>query len=681
MWITCRQFVLLRICLCLTVVASFAAVHAGGIINVFTPQNIAAAMAGGGLVLFRVSGTNTVTTPYQIVADTTVDATGQKVLLSGGGASRIFVVKQGIKLTLVGISLAGGKGTNGGAIYSEGTVVATNCLFQGNSAKGTDGVSGYQGADDDGIGDRGGNGDSGLAALGGAIYSTGDVTLSQCSFMTNTARAGIGGNGGNGGDGEFQGGDGGDGGAGGFAFGGAIWSQGLVRVAACAFYANSVIGGDGGYGGTNGSGVFDSFPGHGGFGGDATGGAIYSAGRVEVVGSAFVTNSVAGGAGRLAGVEPSQAGRHGPRGGSAFGGAIACATLYLTNSTVYGSAAYGGDAGAGGSGRWIGGDGGPGGHALGGGLYVLDSGSIVFATLATNSVAGGLRGGAGDGLNPGEEGPDGWSQGSLIYSVNGSVDVNNTILSSVDDWPSLMGEVTDAGANLCSDYFLQLIHSSSRNGLDAKLTPLSNGGGATDTLGLLPESPAIDAGAVVAGVETDQRGIFRPQGAAPDIGAHEVAQTLVIGGRVYRGGAGYAGVPVVATRDGGVVLTATTDASGHYSITMPAVISVQVLVAQSGSGFTPDKYNLSASQVGTGPTNLDFLANPESLSIEKKSATNQVRILLKGIPQVTYRIQGSWDLAIWQTLLSKAADTNGLVEFIDSYPLISTNRSYRAVYP
>jgi hypothetical protein len=41
------------------------------------------------------------------------------------------------------------------------------------------------------------------------------------------------------------------------------------------------------------------------------------------------------------------------------------------------------------------------------------------------------------------------------------------------------------------------------------------------TMALLPGSPAIDAGTPVAGVTTDQRGIPRPRGSAPDIGAFE----------------------------------------------------------------------------------------------------------------------------------------------------------------
>ena len=54
---------------------------------------------------------------------------------------------------------------------------------------------------------------------------------------------------------------------------------------------------------------------------------------------------------------------------------------------------------------------------------------------------------------------------------------------------------------------------------DPLLGPLANNGGPTQTMALLPGSPAIDAGVTVAGVTTDQRGVLRPQGFAPDIGA------------------------------------------------------------------------------------------------------------------------------------------------------------------
>jgi hypothetical protein len=54
-----------------------------------------------------------------------------------------------------------------------------------------------------------------------------------------------------------------------------------------------------------------------------------------------------------------------------------------------------------------------------------------------------------------------------------------------------------------------------------KLGLLADNGGATMTMALLPESPAIDAGEANGAPATDQRGILRPQGLGIDIGAFE----------------------------------------------------------------------------------------------------------------------------------------------------------------
>ena len=60
--------------------------------------------------------------------------------------------------------------------------------------------------------------------------------------------------------------------------------------------------------------------------------------------------------------------------------------------------------------------------------------------------------------------------------------------------------------------------------LNAVLAPLGNYGGPTQTMALLPGSPAIDAGnnaLIPAGVTTDQRGYFRIYNGTVDIGAFE----------------------------------------------------------------------------------------------------------------------------------------------------------------
>ena len=58
-------------------------------------------------------------------------------------------------------------------------------------------------------------------------------------------------------------------------------------------------------------------------------------------------------------------------------------------------------------------------------------------------------------------------------------------------------------------------------GQSPRLSPLQNNGGSTLTHALLADSQAINRGNTSSYVATDQRGIVRPQGMAPDIGAYE----------------------------------------------------------------------------------------------------------------------------------------------------------------
>ena len=73
-----------------------------------------------------------------------------------------------------------------------------------------------------------------------------------------------------------------------------------------------------------------------------------------------------------------------------------------------------------------------------------------------------------------------------------------------------------AGADL---YASVVTGANNLIGGSALLGPLGNYGGPTQTMPLLTGSRAIGAGAAVAGITTDQRGLPRP--ATPDIGAYQ----------------------------------------------------------------------------------------------------------------------------------------------------------------
>jgi predicted outer membrane repeat protein len=101
--------------------------------------------------------------------------------------------------------------------------------------------------------------------------------------------------------------------------------------------------------------------------------------------------------------------------------------------------------------------------------------------------------------------------------------------------PDVSGTFTDLGYNLIGINTGSTSFTASTDQVGTTATPinpllgtLASNGGPTQTDALLTSSPAIDAGNPALGLPTDQRGITRPQGAAPDIGAYERQSKLNI---------------------------------------------------------------------------------------------------------------------------------------------------------
>ena len=76
-----------------------AASHAAGVVSTPTLAAFNSALAGGGAVTFACDGTITVTSPEYITANTSIDATGHNITISGGTNSQIFMVSSGVNLT------------------------------------------------------------------------------------------------------------------------------------------------------------------------------------------------------------------------------------------------------------------------------------------------------------------------------------------------------------------------------------------------------------------------------------------------------------------------------------------------------------------------------------------------------------------------------------------------------
>jgi hypothetical protein len=144
----------------------------------------------------------------------------------------------------------------------------------------------------------------------------------------------------------------------------------------------------------------------------------------------------------------------------------------------------------------------------GGGIHNDGTLTVVGSTLSGNSAN---FGGVGGGIYNDSHGNGG------TLTLNNSIVANSTSGGDISNSATLTGS-----HNLIGDGSGGL--SDTITG-DPKLGPLANNGGPTQTMALLPGSPAIDAGdnsLVPAGVTTDQRGFARIAGGTVDIGAYEV---------------------------------------------------------------------------------------------------------------------------------------------------------------
>jgi CSLREA domain-containing protein len=115
--------------------------------------------------------------------------------------------------------------------------------------------------------------------------------------------------------------------------------------------------------------------------------------------------------------------------------------------------------------------------------------------------------------------------GALTQYVKPAV-LTNTILSgnanagpsNFSPFPGTSGSIDSASSNNLIDVPLTML----------RLGAFADNGGSTRTFLPLPGSPAINGGSSVNGVTADQRGVTRPQGSAPDIGAVERASTAAV---------------------------------------------------------------------------------------------------------------------------------------------------------
>ena len=186
-------------------------------------------------------------------------------ILQMAASSRVFIDSLTISNGLISL-FATGNNIGAGIFNNGGTLTLTTCTFNSNTVQGTPGGDGIS------VEPNGNNGDD---AAGGAIGTSGALTVTGCAFNNNSAAGGRGGNG-------FNGGGGGSGGNGGSGEGGAIALGAAANsISGCTFTGNAVANGSFGQG----------FGNHTtGFSGLAEGGAISMAGTVTVNLCTFTSN-------------------------------------------------------------------------------------------------------------------------------------------------------------------------------------------------------------------------------------------------------------------------------------------------------------------------------------------------------------------------------------------------------
>jgi hypothetical protein len=356
--------------------------------------------------------------------------------------------------------------------------------------------------------------DGSASEFGGGIDNAGTLTLTDCTISGNSAGAGNW-------DGD----------------GGGIFNSGTLTVTGCTVSGNVATEGGGIYNeGTlrvsdsTLSGNVVSDPGF------ALGGAIYNGSHatLTVSDSTLSGNVARSGTGLAAG-----------------GGIYSEGTLTLRDSTLSGN-----NVSAGGIGGGVGG-------AI---LIQLYSGMVIISecNISGNSASGtGLAAGIGGGIE---------SQGTTVSITGSTISGNsastkgggiqndltagtmpvlvNTIVAgdTAPSAPDVDGIFTSLGHNLTGQtdgsmgWLASDLTGTSAAPLDPLLGPLQDNGGPTETMALLPGSPALNAGDPGQLGTADQRGVVRTGGV--NIGAYQASATAFL---VSAPGAVQVGVPFDVT--------------------------------------------------------------------------------------------------------------------------------------
>jgi hypothetical protein len=491
----------------------------------------------GGTVDFQSGLTGTITLGSELAISQNLTITGpgaDVITVSGHHASRVFDITGAFTVDISGLTVADGVAAGpdyrGGGIYNNGgTLTVTDSIFSGNTAR-TPLTGGS----------------------GGAIYNAGTLTVTDSTFSGNTTIFFSGGSGGgiyNAGtltvtDSTLNGNV--------SLSGGGIYNAGTLTVTDSTLNGNVSLSGGGIYNaGTltvtdsslNGNGHINGVGGgiHNALGGMATvtastlsrnfadiGGGIRNLGTLTVTGSTISFNSTHDG-----------------------GGIMNRGTLTVTDSTLSGNSAIAGP---------------------GGGIYnQIGTATVTNSTLSGNRA---LLGGGG------------------IFG--GGLTVTNTIVAgntSSRPGPDVRGGLNGGGHNLIgigaggSGYADTDLVGTAASPLNPLLGPLQHNGGPTQTMALLPGSPALNAGDPAQLGVADQRGVVRTGGV--NIGAYQASTSAFV---LAAPDTATAGVPF------DLAVTAV-DAFGQTAVGYTGTVTFQTTDTRSGV-VLPANYSFNSADAG-----------------------------------------------------------------------------------
>jgi hypothetical protein len=401
--------------------------------------------------------------------------------LDGGAIADFKTAKFSLSnSSLTGNSAVGANSTyRGGAVYLKGETTyanITNCYISKNSSYSGGGISWYTNATYKGslavsnvaitgntaLDTKGGRGYGGGIYIQGGPYA---ATVSNCLISGNKA-----------------------------SYGGGFYTNGVATVTGCLITANTALSEGGGIGANNPGnalkvinttisnnnvvGVDPEFTPR------ACGGGLENRGTTKLYGCTVSGNTAA------LGVTVSTAANPFGRGGGLYN---QVGTLAAYNCTIANNTAQGG----------------------GGGVANRGTATLINDTIAFNTAYG---------------------KGGGLYNVAAAtITLHNTIVAQNTTTGGAASDISNAG--IFNPSFNNLIGTGGSGGLvngtngnqvgvaNPMLGKLANNGGLTQTIMLLPGSPALGAGSVAkvpAFLTTDQRGLPRIVGGKVDIGAVEV---------------------------------------------------------------------------------------------------------------------------------------------------------------